>query len=287
MECPTPDFLQSCQCLFPTEDRTPRFLYHYTKFDSAIKILANGYLFMRSLENQNDPWEFLPRENHIIGGGESLEETAQNLRKHSIAIDERNNYVRQASFSIDTNLRYGWNLTRMWAQYADNHAGVCLIFDYKQLCSDFNAAFADKATHYAYRPIKYVDLYKLDDLEMKYWKPTTTFFHDDFIDLLFTKHEDFEHEQEYRFLAANRDLKSFDENLRLPIKNSFCGIIAGKRFEQRHEENINRLRIKHLCDAIELCNRDVRPIMMSSHEFATPLYDPVAERERIKKNLGL
>lgn len=283
MEYPTPELLQHGLCFAPTEDKTPRFLYHYTKYESAIKILANGYLFMRSLENQNDPWEFLPRENHIVDCGESLKESAQNLKKHSMAIDERNNYVRQASFSIDTNLRHGWNLTRMWAQYADNHAGVCLIFDYKQLYDDFNAAFADKATHYACRQINYVNLYELDNLEDKYWKPTTTFFHKDFIDLLFTKHDDFAQEQEYRFLAAIKDLKTSDENLRLPIKKSFCGLITGKRFEQKHEENINRLRIKHLRDAMELCNKDVRPIMMYSHKFAEPLYDPIVEQEFFKK----
>ena len=277
----TIELLNGFHCQLRNEDGSPLFLYHYTKFDSAIKILASGNLFMCSLEKQNDPWEFLTRDDTgVVNNGGSFEKTAQDLRDHDHAIEERKNYVRQASFSVDIEKRHGWNLTRMWAQYADNHAGVCLIFDYKQLCDDFNAMFAGEETPHFERPIKYVSLYELDLLEDKYWEPTATFLNDNYIDLLFTKHDDYEHEQEYRFLAVNNSLKTSDENLYLPIKNSFCGLITGKRFELGYDKNMKDLRMKYLRDAMTLCNRDIRPFMMYPNGFSEPLVEPVAERER-------
>ena len=89
------DILQDCFKQLQNEDNTPRFLYHYTKFECAIRILASGRLFMCSLEKQNDPWEFLDREDTGIAViNQSIRESSQNLRKHDYAIAERKNYVR-------------------------------------------------------------------------------------------------------------------------------------------------------------------------------------------------
>lgn len=289
---PSTNLLQGFSPQLQNEDGSPRFLYHYTKFDNAINILTVGRLFMCSLEKQNDPWESLTRENTgVMGRGEPIEETCRNLRNHECAIAERKNYVRQASFSVDARCshsiwRHGWNLTRMWAQYADNNAGVCLIFDYKQLHNDFDAAFANKTTPHFDRPINYVNLFELDELESRYWEATTTFLDNAHIDLLFTKHDDFEHEQEYRFLAANRCLKTSVDNLYLPVKKSFCGLITGKLFDRGYDKNRSPLREKRLRDAMDLCNKNSRLFIMLPNSFWAPLYDPVAEREHIKRTLG-
>ena len=39
------------------------------------------------------------------------------------------------------NLSKGWARSRMWAQYADNHKGVCLIFDKLCLEKEFKGSF--------------------------------------------------------------------------------------------------------------------------------------------------
>lgn len=277
MNYPLNNLLHDCIYILQNEDKTPHFVYHYTKFENAKEILNSGRLYMQPLEKQNDPWEFLTRENiGVVGADETFEESRKNLEKHNHAIDERKNYVRQASFSASVEgkhgWRYGWNLTRMWAQYADNHAGVCLIFNYKQLCNDFDAAFVDK--HFS-RPIKYVGLDELDELESKYWNATETFLDDAHIDLLFTKHDDFEHEQEYRFLAVNRGLGISDENPYLPIRNSFCGLITGKRFGKGVDK-------KGLREAMNQCNKDSRLLEMNPNQFSLPLYDP----EHLKRLLA-
>lgn len=236
---------------------------------------------MCSLEKQNDPWESVTRENTgVMGCDEPIEETLQNLRDHEHAIAERKKYVRQISFSVDarssrSTWRRGWNLSRMWAQYAETNAGVYIIFDYKQLRDNFHTAFAN-TTHFD-NPIKYVSLYELDELESKYWEPAKTFLDKEHIDLLFTKHDDFEHEQEYRFLAANRSLETTDEILHLPIKNSFCGLIKGKLFAQGLDKNKLQLRESRLRDAMNLCNKNSRLFIMQSDRFADPLYEPIGE----------
>lgn len=247
---------------------------------------------MCSLKKQNDPWESITREHTgVVGNGEPIEESLQNLRDHENAIAERKNYVRQTSFAVDVRCphsiwRRGWNLSRMWAQYADTNAGVCLIFDYKQLHDDFHNAFANISTPHFDRFIKYVNLYELDELEHKYWEPAKTFLDEEHIDLLFTKHDDFEHEQEYRFLAADISLKTAEENLKLPIKKSFCGLITGKLFAQDYDKHQLQLRENRLRNAMNQCNRDSRLIEMRRDTFADPLYDRVAEREKIKQILG-
>ena len=244
---------------------------------------------MSSLKKQNDPWESITREHTgVVGNGEPIEESLQNLRDHENAIAERKNYVRQTSFAVDIRSphsiwRPGWNLSRMWAQYADTNAGVCLIFDYKQLHEDFHNAFVNTSSPHFDRFIKYVNLYELDELEHKYWEPAKTFLDEEHIDLLFTKHDDFEHEQEYRFLAANRSLKTDDENLYLPIKNSFRGLITGKLFAQGYDKPQLQKREKRLRDAMNRCNKDSRLLEMRRDTFNDPLYDRVAAQEWLKQ----
>lgn len=291
MEYPSINILQGLLYQLQNEDGTPRFLYHYTKFENAIKILASGQLFMRSLDKQNDPWEFYTREDTgVMGTGEPIEETYQNLIKHNQAIAERKNAVRLTSFSIDAkdkySCRHGWNLFRMWAQYADNHAGICLIFNYKQLCNDFNAAFADGTTLQIERPIKYVNLSELDEINEMFWKPIATVLDEGHIDHLFTKPADFEHEQEYRFLIANKKLNNSNENLYIPIKNSICGIITGRKFGCDDDANMKHLRMEYLRNAMDLCNKNMRLFNMLSYSFSEPLHDSAASQEWTKRVLG-
>ena len=173
----------------------------------------------------------------------------------------------------------------MWAQYADNHTGICLIFDYKQLCNDFNAAFADESLHIEH-PIKYVNLSELDEINDMFWRPIETVLDKDHIDYLFTKPADFEHEQEYRFLVANKNLNNSNDNLYLPIKHSICGLITGRKFGCEDDDNMKRLRMKHLRDAMDLCNKNMRLFNMLSHKFSKPLHDPVTSQEWAKHVLG-
>ena len=149
-------------------DGTPKYLYHYTKVESAIKILETGTLRMNSLCKMNDPWEFLHRTPSVYCNGDpTMEETLKMVQQNINAHNERNNCVRLASLAIDNPdmllLHKGWNLLSMWTLYAQNHEGICLVFDY----NDFQAAFKNMCNqrHLQHRhgQITYVD--DLDDLE--------------------------------------------------------------------------------------------------------------------------
>lgn len=95
------------------------------------------------------------------------------------------------------------------------------------------------------RAVNYVNLLELDRIDDMFWEQVTTFLDESHIGHLFTKPDDFEHEQEYRFLVVNSELNTSDENIYLPIKNSFCGLVTGRRFDTKNKENMKRL-----CDAM-------------------------------------
>jgi len=47
-------------------------------------------------------------------------------------------------FSIDGIYSRGFCKPRMWAQYADNHSGVCLVFDWVKIGESIRNAFREE-----------------------------------------------------------------------------------------------------------------------------------------------
>ena len=127
---------------FPEEDN--QYLFHYTAYPSALNILLSHQLRLGSLEKMNDPLEF---EDHhgqplMYQGERSEEEYEETVCDYEVAVSEKEKSVRFASFSMDrypccNNFSKGWARSRMWAQYADNHKGVCLIFDKDKIIKTF------------------------------------------------------------------------------------------------------------------------------------------------------
>lgn len=117
-----------------------RYLYHYTKASIASeKILPKCSLMINSFGSTNDPkeakqWEF------DLGTNENRDfakyDQMQISRKLSKELKERTKVI---CFSKDRSpltgnhiediCNRGFCKPRMWAQYADRHSGVCLVFD--------------------------------------------------------------------------------------------------------------------------------------------------------------
>ncbi|WP_405338591.1 DUF2971 domain-containing protein [Fibrobacter sp.] len=260
-------------CAHNTED-SPRFLYHYTKVESAIKILKSGKLLLRAPEKMNDPHEYRLREINGILINETLseQECHKAVEIHSDAIKERKYAVRMVSFSTDQNphwckpIKRGWNRVSMWTYYAESHAGVCLIFDRKRLEENFSLEFSDVKCRCFCRPIQYVNDDELEQYEDMFWEAHETYLDKDHVKHLFTKLDDYAPEQEYRLLLVNSELEDTDDVL-LPIKNSICGIITGDRFKYR-DEAIK----KTLHKAITESNEDIRTFEMNYDIPEEPLY---------------
>lgn len=111
---------------------------YFTSIDSAIKILYNGTLKFSKLNRTNDTLESKPKINF---NGLSNKNDIIILRKHITELNNNMlqllcftmNYTKKNDMVNDT-IRYsdysgrGFSLPRMWAQYAKNNLGICLVF---------------------------------------------------------------------------------------------------------------------------------------------------------------
>ncbi len=229
-------------------------LFHYTSMDSACKILETNTLRLSNLVSVNDPLEFcLPEHFSFVGYGDAGD--IKNVHQLQQSLKERRNSVRLLCFCRDyfcnqqewndkhapdfaNNYLYkGWARTRMWAQYANNHAGVCLIFDKEELRKAFLAE-NDKIQLYEDKPITYSnDFHELESIMTDISETLTK--NSDLshyciekrcMDTLFQKCTDFCGENEYRFLFLNTDLKSPNEEITLNYGQSLKAVMLGQRF---------------------------------------------------------
>jgi hypothetical protein len=119
-------------------------LSHYTRANVAFEfIVPNLTLQMSAYPNMRDPYE--NRELPFMGSSRRGEEdppgsnaTLELMWKVQDSIERVRNRTLLLSFTRDAQegyrntdrpFNYGWARPRMWEQYADNHAGVCIVFD--------------------------------------------------------------------------------------------------------------------------------------------------------------
>lgn len=257
--------------IYPTdsllESNDPRkndqFLFHYTTYSAALGILLSQQMRLGPLVNKNDPLEFEDHrdDGRVIHGNPSNEELAVIIGDYKNAVDEKMRSVRFASFAMDmpfcnppkdsqenyyNNLSKGWARSRMWAQYADNHKGVCLIFDKENLVKTFEKSFGSCEIHY--KEVTYTNsLYPLQESLEQNCKSLLT---SEKISFLFQKCQDFRDEQEFRLLLIDKSLKKTDELVSFSISDSLCGVIPGARFPKENELSLKK--------AMKYCNSKIK-----------------------------
>lgn len=231
------------------------FLYHYTSLSSACKILESNSLKLSNLTSTNDPLEFLSPENFGFSywGDIDYKKVFYELR---VSGQNRRNYVRMLCFCKDLfctsdewkdeknqdfadNLLFkGWARSRMWAQYADNHSGVCLVFDKPEFQKVFNSLSNNDIEILSDRAIDYTNYLaelenSLEDIDSgaKTVDDYANFYlEEDKKKFLFQKCQDYRDENEYRFCLINRVLKSPDEAMFVNYGTSLKAVILGQRF---------------------------------------------------------
>ncbi|NAS01499.1 DUF2971 domain-containing protein [Acinetobacter haemolyticus] len=233
-----------------------KYLYHYTRADTAINyILQSNTLKVSSFQNTNDPKE---SKNWLfeIGTNHNLDLGTYNLWALS---DELNREIKSKTYVIcfskdkvltgnhlNDLLSRGYGHSRMWAQYAANHTGICLVFDNDLLGQAFHNEFSN-FTYFA-QNINYVDRFISErnsayiinvdfleslDSDMKEYALCHLETHKD--RLFFEKLLDWEQEQEYRWVLMGGDVN------REPLfnyLNSLKGIVFGANCS---EENISKI----------------------------------------------
>ncbi|MBU2457209.1 MAG: DUF2971 domain-containing protein, partial [Planctomycetes bacterium] len=125
-------------------------LFHYTKLSAAIKfILPDKRLRFSQQKKSPDPAESNRKFLGMQGSqpseiaGERFAEMHNTVnspyRKLSFCSNNAPTLVLQKSQGQEeestdqNNCSKGWEKARMWAQYAEDHAGICLAFSKKKL----------------------------------------------------------------------------------------------------------------------------------------------------------
>lgn len=223
-------------------------LYHYSSRRKALEGILSPYinkqeLFFGNFSRTNDPFEFdskwpIAQINRFEK--DNLSNGIPRLFHNTILLDQLfNQKVSFISFSMNTYNRnfefqdYGYNKPRMWAQYGDNHQGMCFVFSKSEINNFINGRNwynKIKSNPVDYNIIEkdfsvvFEELNSIEDnakLESKFSslveRYTKHFF--------FQKHKDYEHESEYRIVRI--DEKNQDG---INLVGTLKAIILGHRF---------------------------------------------------------
>lgn len=203
-------------------------LYHYTKFDTAIKILESHSLRFGRLHNMNDIHEN-DKLSYTDLSGSPINSFPSDVLD---AIDCEMAKYRQLSFTADSNLgKLGFDLHQMWGLYADKGQGVCFVFDRDILCKQMDDAVLHEAVSYDPAVESFCIAISNDtqSVQQEIHKQTEKFF--------FHKRKEWEHEQEYRFVKRCPNLKkeeylNYGEALKYIILNSVIEDVDCVKFNE-------------------------------------------------------
>lgn len=222
--------------------------FHYTTREGAFEhIMPTGRLrFSRYLDMRD------PLENKLwrfIGGAWGEKPRAEQDRQLAgyFEFDHLANQIRERSFLLsmtidaspeesgeDEPFCRGWARARMWEQYAENHAGVCLVFNRARLIKSVVASLQDQGFAAPYhREVVYegsgmrkpaLDLNALaDKVTPEEVREYVEANHDV---LFFHKALDWETEREYRFSTTSSD----SQHLFVDFGQALTAIIVGESF---------------------------------------------------------
>lgn len=237
-------------------------LFHYTNADTAFsKILYKKQIRFSPFRKMNDPVEFmLPPLNAASDVGVSWTAVNKILDDADLARHRRINNVFVACFSIgffepgqdlyDCFHYKGWARSRMWAQYAKSHTGVCMIFDKNKLSESINTKV------YAINNLTFEEGEILYSNDIKGFKKemmpdiTSDTVHRDYSDFyisgkerfLFQKIEDYKNEQEYRFILIDKEAPPREDFYYVDCNDAIVGLIMGCDFDMAYLPMIQHYR---------------------------------------------
>lgn len=199
-------------------------VYHYTKGETAVDyILPSLELRMGSFQFVNDPreaksWPFrfysrLSKLNEHFPH-DYFEEVSKYITQRSLVLCCSMDDPLVTEDSEDRSLRSGFGHPRMWAQYADNHRGVCLVLDQQRLHENIVSCLSLDSLYYG--PVEYLSTTHgpvsdpgVGPYDITYWEDIYDYGLANVIDshirrfnkeLFFTKHLEWRDEWEYRWV---------------------------------------------------------------------------------------
>jgi hypothetical protein len=166
----------------------------------------------------------------------------------------------------------GYKRSRMWAQYADRHAGVCLAFDQAKLIQAareseregvrlYKAPVRYRSEDEGVRPIQLPLKRVREDIEALIGELFPSFV----AGLYFSKAWDWNTETEYRFLVHG----NVDEYEHVGIRDALTGVFCGPRFP---DERLADLRFR--CPDLWEAGRVYKMAWHNGLALAFPLNGP-------------
>ncbi|MFJ2320017.1 DUF2971 domain-containing protein [Pseudomonas sp. NPDC087817] len=260
-----------------------KYLYHYTSAATAINsILKYRTLRLGEYRNTNDPKE----SKNWLFDFVSFEQKSDRISYDRNAMsawlsDELKRNTRLTCFSLDTGPLTGNHLQdifnrgfckpRMWAQYAEKHTGVCLVFNRESLEKEITTQLAmhtpllGGAVQYKDRGIAR-DIFEeilfsinTDDLE-KYGRDRYPAIHlrKHYRELFFEKMSDWKAENEFRWVAFAKTTE--------PLDVKFGSALVGMMFGEDTAEE-DKKEMSHLTSGMGV---EMRGLKWKNH---SPWYD--------------
>lgn len=167
-------------------------LFHYTKFESALKIIITGSLKFGDFKNMNDIAEAY---REVFGMAEDSIINRVLAEYQSICL------------TLDKPSRRGFSIDSLWGHYAQKGYGICLVFDKKKLKEQLKAQFGRNAMMAKINYVSYhvgtvfTDGYTEDEVR-RYVKGNIK-------KLFFTKSKDWKYEDEFRIVKTNKSNKDY------------------------------------------------------------------------------
>ena len=204
-------------------------LFHYTRTSTALEhILPDGKLKLSLLKDTNDPREYKFKLLNLQGWSLSKKVEGFARKAHPIfdrilrgqcrvmcfctnvlpEIEMESGKVEKDQYASNV----GWNKSRMWSQYGENHHGMCLVFSRSSILKHLkalNGAFTWQVSgHVRYMrndriPRSAVTLNGNQLAEDGVEKYCAQHIQGHYRDLFLTKHVDYRDEAEYRFIIAD------------------------------------------------------------------------------------
>lgn len=210
-------------------------MFHFTTAETAlVYILPTLKLHLSSFTSTNDP-----RENKTFNFWQIcetvmdtpyLDEIRNGLKDfldHNCRILCFSNDYMAGPWFMD-----GFNHPRLWAQYAKNHNGVCLVLNKEIVINENTGLFFEDVEYqlsFNFPSVnleEYLSYKNKDDYFRKFLKENYKAF-------FYTKHIDWQSEHESR-------LVSLDNVEYYSIENSLCGIYLGESFDYNLLPTLNQ-----------------------------------------------
>ncbi len=234
------------------------FVYHYTPRNTAIEhILSSMSLRLGLYDALNDPWEYQKlRFQMVHPAGEGPKDLSRILSEYSRNI-KYGCRILCTTMDLPTNLNSiyfedptynlpcspgayqfyrGYGHPRMWAQYAENHSGVCLMLNKENLHKEIlNVAINERLYSGSVIYDNSLDRHDGDSIFSIQYKDIKNLSLNTAINMYIEKHHkrlyfqkstDWRDEHEYRWVVRGEN----NEPLFVPINGCLEAVIVGQRF---------------------------------------------------------